>query len=501
VKLRARSDPFNDHRSSGLVVSPLWVRKWSASSSVASESSFYERTKTMRHGDAFAGIGGFGLAARRRSWRTVWACEIEPSARAVYSARLGHPGLQFDTNISRVPNIIPDIDILTGGFPCQDLSVAGRRTGLAGERSGLFHHLVRLLHSAGPEWFVFENVPGLLSSERGRDMQSVIHGCTGYAPRIPPNGWGTAGGAIGPAGYAVFWRVLNAQFFGVAQRRRRVFFVGCRGDWRRAAAVLFEPQGVYGHPPAFSEARRAVAGTLERSSGDWSRSEPGQNIVAPLTQRPYGDDATDDPPLVAGTLTKPNGGWRLDVEMARDNLIVAPHTLRGTEGFDATEDGTGRGVPLLAYQCHGSNVGPAGVLRSGNGNATGGVPFMAVAENQRGEIRLSENFGAINTPGGKPGQGYPLLAFNPQAGGSVVGGTKDITDALGCHQTPGVIGPPPDPTRVRTSSGLPGPLDVCEVDQDGPDSPRYRGLGNAVAIPPVEWICERIDGVRSGRLG
>lgn len=160
-----------------------------------------EHRRAYRHGDAFAGIGGFGLAAHQVGWSTEWACEIEPSARLIYGARLGHNELRFDSDI-RFSRDIPAIDVLSGGFPCQDLSVAGKREGLVGARSGLFRHLARILHGARPKYFVFENVPGLLSSHQGRDMQTVLHGCSGFCPTIPEGGWGTSGGVIGPA-YAV----------------------------------------------------------------------------------------------------------------------------------------------------------------------------------------------------------------------------------------------------------------------------------------------------------
>lgn len=457
----------------------------------------------LRHGDAFAGIGGFGLAARNVGWSTVWACEIEPSARLVYGARLGHDGLRFDDNI-RFSRDIPELDILTGGFPCQDLSVAGRRAGLAGERSGLFHHLARILHGSRPEFFVFENVPGLLSSHQGGDMQTVLHGCSGFCPTIPDGGWGKSGGVVGPA-YAVVWRVLNSQFFGVAQRRRRVFLVGhSSGDIRRAFEVLFEREGVRRDSQEVGEAGRDVADALTHRTHKGGDPTSDQYVVAPLTQRAYGDGATDDPPLVAGALGTmgPGGGWRLGADEAARNQLVAP-TLRCGGMADAKRPaGAGSdNVPLVAFQCNGSNVGPAGTLRAGNGHATGGVPFLALSENQRGELRLSELAPALGQGGGKPGQGYPAVAFNPQAGGSAnyVGGHNPYTDALGCTQTPAVFGEAVGSARGGALAIVSGSLDLCPSCIEGPDSPRYRGLGNAVTVNTVQWILRRIEEQRRMR--
>ena len=137
-------------------------------------------------------------------------------------------------------------------------------------------------------------------------------------------------------GYGIAYRVLDAQFFGVPQRRRRVFVVGCAGDWRRAAEVLFEPGCV---------------------SGDSSKGRKARQAVAALTANGVGTCGADDNQGQAG------------------HLIA--HALRG-EGFDASEDGTGRWTPLVAaYQCHGTNIGPMGTLRKGDGNVQSGVPFIA----------------------------------------------------------------------------------------------------------------------------
>lgn len=253
--------------------------------------------------------------------RTVWACEIEPSARAIYSARLG--GGRFDADIREARNL-PPIDILTGGFPCQDLSVAGKRGGLAGSRSGLFFELARILAESRPEWFVFENVPGLLSSNSGRDMGVVLS-------------------TLVELGYGVAWRILNAQFFGVAQRRRRVFLVGhSSGDERRAAAVLFEPAGMRGNPSPKRAARGDASafsvggfggyhegiGTLRKEGGDIGGGSEtlvtGTLGTAHARNRGLGQ-ANEGDLVVAGALQRPIGGHRIDAEGARDNqLVVEP---------------------------------------------------------------------------------------------------------------------------------------------------------------------------------
>lgn len=395
----------------------------------------------MNHGDAFAGIGGFGLAARRAGMRTVWACEIEPTARAIYSARLGVE--RFDSDIRESRNL-PALDVLTGGFPCQDLSVAGKRAGLAGGRSGLFFELVRILEESRPEWFVFENVPGLLSSNQGRDM-------------------GVALSTLVECGYGVAYRVLNAQFFGVPQRRRRVFIVGhSSGDERRAAAVLLEPQGLRRNPSQSGEERQDVAGALgSLASGGFRTTDlDGQGAF-----------------VVAGPLTRRYGKG---INTTMDDGALVTHSLRA-EGFDASEDGTGRGTPLVAntldshyYKGTGSRGGAertvvAPTLRCG-GMADAKRPAGAGSDNVPLVFDPQQLTHRENRSNPRPGDPSQTLAGQP----------------------PAVIGPPPDPHGMRATPGLPRPLDLCPICEDGPDSPRYRGLGNAVAVPVVEWILKRI---------
>jgi len=172
----------------------------------------------------FAGVGGFDLAMQRNGIKTVATVEIDKNARGVLQHQFPEATHFEDvTKVTghdlRAAGFIPERGIITGGFPCQDLSVAGKRAGLAGQRSGLYWEIIRLVDELSPKYLVLENVPGLLSSNDGRDMGIVI-------------------GALTDRGYGVSWRVLDAQYFGVAQRRRRVFIVGCAGDNGAASAEI-----------------------------------------------------------------------------------------------------------------------------------------------------------------------------------------------------------------------------------------------------------------------
>lgn len=189
----------------------------------------------------FSGVGGLDLGLARAGWRHVGFAEADEYRRAVLSERF--PGVECADDVRRV--VAPRrASLLAGGFPCQDLSVAGRRRGLAGERSGLFFEFVRIAESLRPRWLLIENVPGLLTSNGGRDFGVLL-------------------GALADLGYGVAWRSLDSRFFGVPQRRRRVFIVahdsGGRVGAERAGAVLAVGSGCDGHPAPRGEAGAGVA--------------------------------------------------------------------------------------------------------------------------------------------------------------------------------------------------------------------------------------------------
>jgi DNA-cytosine methyltransferase len=168
-------------------------------------------------GSLFSGIGGIDLGLERAGMKVVWQVENNEFCRK--ALRKHWPGVKLYGDIREIQgNELEPVDLICGGFPCQDLSVAGKRAGLAGERSGLFYEFARIIDELAPRWVLIENVPGLLSSNGGRDMGAVL-------------------GTLAELGYGYAYRVLDAQYFGVAQRRRRVFIVGCFGDVASAAKV------------------------------------------------------------------------------------------------------------------------------------------------------------------------------------------------------------------------------------------------------------------------
>ena len=208
-------------------------------------------TQTLRLGSLFDGSGGFPLAATKVGIEPVWASEIEPFPILVTTTRL--PQMQHLGDICDIDGSqLEPVDVVTFGSPCQDLSVAGKRAGLAGERSGLFHQAVRLIKemrkaSSGryPRFAVWENVPGAFSSNKGNDFHQVLRELISVTdeqaaanlPRVQK--WQKAGAVVADQ-WSIAWRVLDAQFFGLPQRRKRIFLIADFAS-ERAGHILFEP--------------------------------------------------------------------------------------------------------------------------------------------------------------------------------------------------------------------------------------------------------------------
>ncbi len=244
----------------------------------------------IRYLSLFSGMEAAHLAWAPLGWECVAVAEIEPAACALLAHRLPHvPNLGSVTDITAEKiAALGHIDVVIGGSPCQDLSVAGKRAGLAGARSGLFHEQLRIFNAArtlcGARWLVWENVPGAFSSNQGRDFAVVVGALAGCELNVPPDGWGSEGVALGDNGL-VEWSVLDAQWFGVAQRRRRVFAVLDTGDWAGRPPVLLEPDSMRGNSAPRREAGEGVAGTLTRSAGERGAEDGERGQLIPEIAR------------------------------------------------------------------------------------------------------------------------------------------------------------------------------------------------------------------------
>jgi DNA (cytosine-5)-methyltransferase 1 len=336
----------------------------------------------LRHASFFSGVGGLDLGFENAGIRTVSLCEFDPYASAVLAERF--PGVPNFGDITKI-NVeeIPNAEVYSGGFPCQDLSTAGARRGFAaGTRSSLAFTFLDIVERRRPRWFVLENVPGLFSSNSGRDFGRLIR-------------------EVGGLGYGLAWRTLDARWFGVAQRRRRVFIVAARDDafgglgGERAAEVLIECEGVCGHlatgrstgeePPASARpgvgtfgADVASAIIARHGKGINSTVEPG-HIVHSATHA-GGMRSVDG--LAPGVDDRPRMGQSTSIP-ALGETYADTLAARDWKGGVANQDINRRGWLAIVRE---SNFGGyaedelGATLRASGGNYGGGSENLAATE-------------------------------------------------------------------------------------------------------------------------
>jgi len=296
----------------------------------------------VRHASFFSGVGGLDLGFERAGIKTVSVCEIDPYASSVLAERFPEaPNLGSITEINA--DDIPEADIWSGGFPCQDLSVAGKRAGFAGKRSSLAFTFLDLVERRRPRWLVLENVPGLFSSNHGADFARLLH-------------------EMEQLGYSVAWRTLDARYFRVPQRRRRVFIVASL-EPDRAAEVLFECEGCKRHPaPGRSQREGATNSTPD-----------GSGIAGAITGRfGKGVNSTIDEPLIISSSPDPDGVRETNGVARRmdDQQIMARKTSFGQYEMTNT----------------------AATLKSSGGDIGGGSENLAIAAYQTRVDEKAGNF-------------------------------------------------------------------------------------------------------------
>jgi DNA (cytosine-5)-methyltransferase 1 len=440
----------------------------------------------MRYLSLCSGIEAATVAWEPLGWEPFAFAEIEKFPSAVLAHHYPHiPNLGDITQISG-KDFRGKIDLIVGGPPCQAFSAAGLRTGMDDPRGQLSLVFLRIVGEARPRWIVIENVPGLLSSDHGRAFEIILRQMAKF-------------------GYGFAWRVLDAaKNFGVPQRRRRVYIVGHLGDWRPAAAVLFERHCLSGDTAPRRETRKDIAGTITTRTGrggginedvDNGKIIPSLTAGAPFARtgnsRVESESAVICPTLRAGgNRTGGNRPPGTDVDTA-ESLVVA-HTLRG-EAFDASEDGTGRAnlipINLQVATRHnalgertalgiGQDGDPAFTLTKthSHGVFIGAEQFpMTFAQNQLGEIRLGNAAGTLNQNSNASGRNTPMVF---DAG--LCAAVRRLTPRE-CERLQGF----PDDYTMIPWRGKPAAL--C------PDGPRYKAIGNSMAVPVMRWIGERID--------
>jgi DNA (cytosine-5)-methyltransferase 1 len=336
----------------------------------------------MKYGSVCSGIEAATSAWHSLGWTPTWFSEIEPFPCAVLAHH--YPNVPNFGDMTKFKEWKIDdttaIDVLVGGTPCQSFSVAGLRKGLDDPRGNLMLTYLAIAAKYQPRWLVWENVPGVLSSNGGKDF-------------------GTFLGALGELGYGFAYRILDAQFFGVPQRRRRVFVVGCLGDWRGAAAVLFERHSLSGNPAPSRKAGEKIAKIFTQC---FDRQSSGEYGTAPI----------------ASTISA------RDYKSASD-LIAEPVIIHGVAQSFAL-----------------SEVGPT--------MGSSGPPYS-----RTGNERVETEALAITN--------MAVRRLTPVECEALQGFPKNYTNI---------------PWRKKDES---------------PDGPRYKALGNSMAVPVMKWIGERIQ--------
>ncbi|EOG5484671.1 phage N-6-adenine-methyltransferase [Enterobacter hormaechei] len=408
----------------------------------------------MRYGSVCSGIEAASKAWEPLGWKPAWFSEIEPFPSAV----LAHHWPEV-TNLGDMTKIAEAVragdveapDVLVGGTPCQAFSIAGLREGLSDDRGQLTLSYVELANAIDakrrkrgePEAIiVWENVPGVLSS-KDNAFGCFLAGLAGESSELQPSGgkWTHAGCVSGPQ-RVIAWRVLDAQFFGVAQRRRRVFVVASARKGFDPAAVLFE----------FDSVRR-----------DTPPSRSAGKAVAALTARGVGTCGADDNQAQTGHLI---------AQCANGDVS---HTLKA-EGFDGSEDGTGRGTPIIAM-AHGQG---GAEIKTDNS-----VPTLTC--NHEAPIA------AYGIPGNWIGRA-------PENGGNATEPMHDVAPCLTVADRHGVAMSMSvrrlTPIECERLQGFPDNHTLCgwrgKDAAECPDGPRYKAIGNSMAVPVMRWIAERI---------
>lgn len=438
----------------------------------------------IRFGSVCSGIEAASVAWHPLGWRAAWLSEIEPFPSRVLAHHYPDvPNLGDMTTIAaRVRSgEVEAPDVLVGGTPCQSFSVAGLRGGLSDERGNLALEFVRIADAIDdrrptPAWILWENVPGVLS-DKGNAFGCFLAGLVGAdAPLVPLDGWRNAGVVAGPRRVAA-WRILNSEFFGVAQRRRRIFVLarGGAGAWACADALLPLGESVSRNPPARRAQREAVAETLGGGSSarGWADDTDRMTFVP-----------TVSPALKARDAKGPSS------DGDGDGAPLVAHSLRG-EGHDASEDGTGRGVPLVFDETQITSPTNRCQPREGDPShplAAGARP-PTIAFHNRQDPDVS---GVVTHPLGAKDNGLGVCI--PDVAQPVRGNIYNNSDP-GMEASMHVALGGARRLTPRECARLQGFPDEYLDMPGAADGGKYRALGNSMAVPVMNYIGRRIAAV------
>jgi len=413
-----------------------------------------------------SGIEAASVAWHPLGWESVAYSEIEPFPCKVLQHHYPVvPNLGDMTKFKEWPDA--DVDVFVGGTPCQSFSVAGLRKGLDDPRGNLMLTYLAIAKRYRPNWLVWENVPGVLSSADGRDFGSFL-------------------GGLAILGYGFAYRVLDAQYFGLAQRRKRVFVVGYLGDWRPAAAVLFERHSLQGHLAPSREKGKTVAPTIKASVGTG-----GVDVEHPMV-------AVQQWPAEISSTLDTTFGTKMGLENQHVNAGCPMFVPAQLIAFDAYNQTTSETVTALRCAAGGVfdntvaqpiayNISPGkGALKNDIHvtNAHASKTLDASASNpemHQGGTAILQPIafsGQMSNPQTDVDMTQTLEAKNPMA----------VAQAMAVRRL--------TPVECERLQGFPDKYtDIQPKGKATPDGPRYKALGNSMAVPVMAWIGKRIQAV------
>jgi DNA (cytosine-5)-methyltransferase 1 len=401
----------------------------------------------------FAGVGGFDLAFKRAGIKVTAAVEIDKKCRDVLALQFPETKLFEDVKgvtgeQIRATGFIPERGIIAGGFPCQDLSIAGLRKGLGGERSGLFHEIIRLTDELKPQFLILENVAGLLSSKQGKDMGIVIT-------------------ALVERGYGVCWRMLDSQNFGVPQRRRRIFIVASLGDHRRPVEILFERESGFWNLETSRKKRKIVTRKAETSVAvnSFQKAKRAQSV----------DDYESwvEAEIVPTLNVFDSGDSRTTTIVTQEPVLF---------------EGNRVGDPRVH-----ESVSPSVIARWGTGGNN--VPLTLAQRQSNSEFVMDKISSTVTAHEHKQFSDL-IIDDEPKAFDTYNQVVTEMNQTLSAAASDsshyGTIWKDSTVRRLtpKECERLQGFPDDWTASQA--DSSRYKMMGNAVTVPVVEWIARRM---------
>ena len=441
------------------------------------------------------------LAARHAGVTPIWASEIEPFPCSVTARHF--PDVKQLGDITKINHDeIEPVDIICAGSPCQDLSIAGKRKGLDGERSGLFRTAVELvrgmrIRTGGryPRFFVWENVPGAFSSNKGADFRAVLEEIGQTEIPTPPNGkWANAGLAELPK-CDIAWRVLDAQYWGVPQRRRRIFLVAdFATDGRCAGEILFEPEGVSRDTAESPGEREGTA----RGSEDCARTSGAITSWDVQSRRIYDENGTmaalysgDGQGTHNGAVLIRAAGFIGKAAPSAGNIgytrECAPTLIAGKEQHVAIYDIQHRDDVIRPVK---DGKIPTLTARMGTGGHNVHIAHIygakSFSEYEKGRVAT------LRAAGGNYGGGSENIALCVGNGQANNARLQEKAGALNCMHDQQIILTSTTirrltPTECERLQGLPD-----GYTEGGSDTARYKALGNGMAQPCADYVIRRI---------